>query len=141
MNFPADGSGHSVYSQEVFEKLIGELDGQKDTMALAAWIRQPGSGGFGGSPLGRLLAHHTELARGHVVTGVHEVSQVLDAYVNGLKYYKTGMPDTDQTHGATLDTINATTAQVATSLNQTAPDNSAPTPPTLPTTETPGGHP
>ncbi len=140
MSYP-DGDGPTGLAQvdpELFAKLVSELKGQKDTMALAAWVRQPGAGGYGGSPIGRLLAHHTELARGHVVTGVHEVSAALDAYVSGLTYYKTGMDDTDAQSNQAFTTIQATTSQVTTALNQNTPDNSTPVAPTLPSTNPPG---
>lgn len=117
---------------EVFKNLVTELDGQRETMALAAWIRQPGSGGFGGSAKGAQLAAHTELARGHVVTGVKEVGNAIDAYITGLTYFTTGVDDTETDTAQVLTSIEAQTRQVSQALNQTKADNSAPTQPDLP---------
>lgn len=121
---------------EVFQGLITDLEDQHASLQLAAQFREPGAAGFGGSPLGQQLAHHTHLARGHVVTGVNEVTKALSSYAEGLHYFRKGIGSADDHTAAGLTTLQAATQSLTGSLATNRADNSASTLPNAGATAT-----
>lgn len=105
---------------EVFAKLTKDLDAQAVTIEAASYMREPGSGGFGGSPLAAALTHHTKLARDHVVTGVLDVSTMLRNFGEGLHKFKTDAESTDADTQAGLQQIQAGETAVGTALQDTS---------------------
>lgn len=104
---------------EVFTKLIKNLDSQAVTIEAASYMREPGAGGFGGSPYAAALTHHTKLARDHVVTGVIDVSTLLRKFGEGLHKFKSDAESTDADTQAGLQQIQAGESAVSTALQDT----------------------
>lgn len=105
---------------EVFAKLIKNLDSQATTVEAASYMREPGAGGFGGSPYAAALNHHTKLARDHVVTGVIDVSTLLRKFGEGLHKFKTDAEGADADTQAGLQQIQAGETAVSTTLQDTS---------------------
>lgn len=126
----------------VFAKLIKQLDEQATTVDAASYMREPGAGGFGGSPYAAALDHHTKLARDHVVTGVLDVSKLLRYFGEGLHSFQANATGADVDTQVGLARINAGVNVVSSSLQDTTGTtgrNSLPpstTPDTSPDTST-----
>lgn len=118
-SFLADNPDFQLHP-EVFVKLINNLDSQATTVEAASYMREPGAGGFGGSPYAPALAYQTKQARDHVVTGVIDVSKLLRQFGEGLHQFRVDAESTDTDVQAGLQKIQAGESAVDSSLQNTS---------------------